>query len=239
LLFPLHGEKGGPMVCLTCRGAWHAEHGKRRNRGRVVIRAIKALIDGGGPIKDIDKLKFAAIGHDWFGDAADSLGYLDGAAKISDEIIELTSELLNEAIALTHPDKHPPERREQATRVTQELTNLKPFVFPAPQPKPPPPIPQAAPPCNASVNVSSADLKEPSRPAFPCPQCAGDIPLYYCDACKAEHNKRWKAERKRTNLKQRQQYTAEGEESPASAAEALPVRCDHRRQAAERCALLL
>ncbi len=95
LLSPLHGEKGGPMVCLTCRGAWHAEHGKRRNRGRVVIRAIKAFIDGGGPIKDIDKLKFAAIGHDWFGDAADSLGYLDGAAKISDEIIELTSELLN------------------------------------------------------------------------------------------------------------------------------------------------
>jgi hypothetical protein len=153
----------------------------RAHRGRVVIRAIKAFIDGGGPIKDID-LKFAAIGHDWFGDAADSLGYLDGAAKISDEIIELTSELLNEAIALTHPDKHPPERREQATRVTQKLTDLKPFVFPAPQPKPPPPIPQPAPPRNASVNVSSADLKEPSRPAYPSPQCAGDIPLYYCDA---------------------------------------------------------
>ena len=206
LLFPLHGEKGGPMVCLTCRGAWHAEHGKRRNRGRVVIRAIKAFIDGGGPIKDLDKLKFAAIGHNFgFGEAADELGYLDGAAKISDEIIELTSELLNEAIALTHPDKHPPERREQATRVTQKLTDLKPFVFPAPQPNPPP-IPQAAPPRNASVNVSSADLKERLRPAYPCPQCAGDIPLYYCDACKAEHNKRWKAERKRTNLKQRQQY---------------------------------
>ena len=166
LLFPLHGEKGGPMVCLTCRGAWHAEHGKRRNRGRVVIRAIKTFIDGGGPIKDIvDKLKFAAIAHDWFGDAADSLGYLDSAAKISDEIIEPTSELLNEAIALTHPDKHPPERREQATRVTQKLTELRPFVFPALQPKPP------APP---GVTSKAAGLKERSR----VPAMHGHGPLF-------------------------------------------------------------
>jgi hypothetical protein len=98
------------------QGAWHAEHGKRRNRGRIVIRAIKAFIDGGGPITDIDRLKFAALGHDCFG--IDPLGYLDGAAKISDEIIELTSELLNEAIALTHPDRHQPrsESKQRALR---------------------------------------------------------------------------------------------------------------------------
>ena len=195
------------MVCLTCRGAWHAEHGKRRNLGRVVIRAIKAFLNAGGSIRHVDDLKLTALCSEGFGggipELEDPLGYLHGVAKLTDEIIELTSELLNEAIALTHPDKHPPERREQAMRVTQKLTDLKPFVFPAPVPKPKPPPPS---PRDASINVRSQDLKEPSRPAYPCPQCRSGIPLYYCDACKAEHDKRRKAEQERTNAKQRQQY---------------------------------
>ena len=33
-LAPLHGEQGGVMCCLTCVGAWHAEHGRKRNRGQ-------------------------------------------------------------------------------------------------------------------------------------------------------------------------------------------------------------
>lgn len=32
--------------------------------------------------------------------------------------------VLRQAITLTHPDRHPPERREQATRTTQELLEL-------------------------------------------------------------------------------------------------------------------
>jgi len=46
-LVPLHGEKGGTMCCLTCVGAWHAEHGRKRNRGRVAIRAMKGFLDAG------------------------------------------------------------------------------------------------------------------------------------------------------------------------------------------------
>jgi hypothetical protein len=45
---------------------------------------------------------------------------------------ELTLDLIEEAVRLTHPDKHPPERVEQATRVTAELLALKPFVLPKP-----------------------------------------------------------------------------------------------------------
>jgi hypothetical protein len=58
-LIPLQGEQGGPQCCLMCRGKWHAEHGKRRRLGRIVIRAMNAFLDGGGSWKDIDKLKLS------------------------------------------------------------------------------------------------------------------------------------------------------------------------------------
>jgi hypothetical protein len=47
-LAPLHAEKGRPLRCYVCIGAWHAKHGRRRKVGRVVISAIKTLVDGGG-----------------------------------------------------------------------------------------------------------------------------------------------------------------------------------------------
>jgi len=34
----------------------------------------------------------------------------------------LDARVIRAALALTHPDRHPPERAEQATRTTQELT---------------------------------------------------------------------------------------------------------------------
>jgi hypothetical protein len=49
LVVRLHGDKGGPEVCLICAGKWHAEHGHRRRAGRVVIRALRAYEDAGGP----------------------------------------------------------------------------------------------------------------------------------------------------------------------------------------------
>ena len=84
-LFPLHGEKGGPVRCPLCLGKWHAEHGRRRNRGRIVIRAIKGYLDGGGKWDDVDKLKLAAAGTDLFD--LDPLGYMAGTAKICGDII--------------------------------------------------------------------------------------------------------------------------------------------------------
>src|SRR5262249_54905687 len=124
VLAPLHGDKGGPLRCALCIGAWHAEHGRRRNRGRIVIRAIKGYLDGGGKWDDVDKLKLAAAGTDLFG--FDPLGYMAGAAKTVDEVIELTSELLNQTLVLVHPDMHPPERQELAHHVTSQLLALKP-----------------------------------------------------------------------------------------------------------------
>jgi hypothetical protein len=190
-LMPLHGEQGGPSCCLLCRGKWHAEHGKRRRLGRVVIRAMMAFIEGGGSICDLDKLKVTAITHDVF--EVDALGYMAGAAKIKDEVIELTSELLADTLKLVHPDMHPLERRDSANRVTQGLLTIKPFVFPAPTPKPTE-KPKSTPSAVTPKRHGSRDpAKEPLR--YPCPECADTTPFFYCDACKAENNRRDQAER--------------------------------------------
>jgi hypothetical protein len=198
-LFPLHGEKGGPVRCPLCLGKWHAEHGRRRNRGRIVIRAIKGYLDGGGKWDDVDKLKLAAAGTDLFD--LDPLGYMAGTAKTVDEVIELTSELLNQTLVLVHPDMHPPERQELAHHVTNQLLALRPFVFPAIKPeapvKPKPhPAPAQAPP----------KRKANSALAYPCADCADAFPCDYCDACKAEWNKRQQQEFEQRTAKQRASY---------------------------------
>src|SRR5262245_30360608 len=114
---PLHGERGGPLCCLLCMG----KQGRRRRAERVVIKALKAYKTAGGDTfgTDFDRLKLAAA------------GWLDAGADGHVDFNDLSSELLNATIALTHPDKHPPERKADANRVTQELVALKPFVFPA------------------------------------------------------------------------------------------------------------
>jgi len=106
---PLHGEKGGAMCCLTCVGAWHAEHGRRRNRGRVAIRAMMGFLDAGGRVVDLENLKLTAMVKDV---AAFDIDYLHGVANSADEVIELTLELLTDVLTLVHPDKHPPEQRD-------------------------------------------------------------------------------------------------------------------------------
>ena len=106
------------------------EHGRRRKWERVVIKAIRAYLDAGGLFQDILKLRLVAGGIALPGYEADCIGT---------EVGDITSELLAETLQLTHPDKHPVERRELAKRVTQELLALKPFVFPKPQPTPAPP----------------------------------------------------------------------------------------------------
>jgi transcriptional regulator with XRE-family HTH domain len=77
------------------------------------------------------------------GDQAPSVGYVAGLAEAADVTCDyllgrtavarpwdavpdnaVPAALLREAILLTHPDRHPPVRRDQATRVTQELNAL-------------------------------------------------------------------------------------------------------------------
>ena len=117
----------------------------------------------------------------------DPLGYLDGTANNGDETIELTSELLADAIKLSHPDLHPPERRDLAHRVTQGLIALQPFTYPA-QKKPEPEL-------NSTPSASnSARKRKPSndgkRKPYPCKGCGDTVPYLYCTECGTEWDTR-------------------------------------------------
>jgi len=201
-VMPLHDERGGPLFCFLCAGAWHAEHAPRRRARRVLIKALKAYVAAGGHLfgSDFDELKLAAGGLFIFHEADD----------VANDFSDLTTELLNATIALTHPDKHPNERKAEATRVTQELQALRPFVFPAPPPEPPS---EPAKPDDGLFNVPSWELNKLSLHAFPCDDCRDALPADYCDSCKAQReeqqqkrHEREEQERLRKNERQRELY---------------------------------
>jgi hypothetical protein len=190
-LIPLHGDKGGPLRCPLCIGTWNAEHGRRRRAGRIVIRALQAYYDAGGSWGDVDKLKLSGAG---FG--IDALGY--GADLATGEGTELTSELLADVLRLVHPDVHPPERKELAGRVTQEMLALSSYVFPAPKPKATAPDDR-----NGSMWVAQNPDAKPLH-SFPCQDCKSTVPHFYCDVCRAEWDKRQEVERERESAKRRE-----------------------------------
>jgi hypothetical protein len=64
-----------------------------------------------------------------------------------------------------HPDRHALKHKALATRVTQELLALRPFVFPAPKPRQPAPAPR-----NGSPPVDPIPRK--SRHRHTRPMCA-------------------------------------------------------------------
>ena len=197
---PLHGDNGGPLFCPFCAGYWHAEQTLRRRAGRVVIKAMDIYLDNGGKHGDLQKMALCTggFGRDF---ARSIIGYELGSMET--ETGYMTSELLADTIELCHPDKHPSERRDSATRVTQELLVLKPFVFPAPKEKPSP----ASVPGDDKLKSHRVTVKEPSQaPAYPCDECADTVPYFYCTACKAEWEKRQREERARYNTKQRERY---------------------------------
>jgi len=150
LVGPLHGEQGGPLVCIPCGSKIHADIRRRERHDALIARFSK-----------IDR----------------SLGREGGARED-----ELSLELLNDALRLTHPDRHPPERHELAHRVTQELLALRPFCLPKAKPKPPPPR-------DASANVAKVDICAPVTPAYPCATCQHTDPAYYCRTCASTFEK--------------------------------------------------
>jgi hypothetical protein len=100
------------------------------------VRAIKAHLDNGGKVGDLDKLRLAAL----------RLGLgLDA--------------------------------------VTQGLTALKPFTFPAVKPKPAP-----SPDTPMRVEV---DKPAPPKLSYLCPECASSVSDFYCRPCRTE----WEARR--------------------------------------------
>jgi hypothetical protein len=198
-LLPLHGDRGGPLFCPLCAGEWNARHSRRRKFGRVVIKAIQLYLANGGSFSDIRKME-GAVAMAQLGFKAETAHFR--ADEIGSEVGDITSELLADTLQLTHPDRHPPERKEMAQRVTQELLALKPFVFPAPKPKPAQPV---TPRRNGSEGSRQETPQKPSQPAYPCELCAGSIPYFYCTPCKAEYQRRREAEREAGRAKRRKQ----------------------------------
>jgi hypothetical protein len=227
---PLHGERGGALCCLPCAGKWNAEHTRRRRAERVVVKALKGYFAAGGKLHghDFDKLKFAAAGMSFSDDK------LDTGADFSD----LTSELLDATIALTHPDRHPPERQDEANRVTQELLALKPFVFPAVKPEPPKPKDEN----DACSKSHRDDFKQPSQPAYPCDDCRDTISSFYCDACRAqfdkgEEQKRERKERERLekNARQRKRYKECKQKAKSATCDSCGKKFEPKRTDAKYC----
>jgi hypothetical protein len=205
-LQPLHGDKGGPPCCILCSGNWHGKHGRRRRLGRLVIRAMAAYLDGGGSWTDIDKLKMTAmgIGLGVLDDGIlDPLGYLADTARADGETIELTSELLADAIKIAHPDVHPPERRDLAHRVTQGLIALQPFTFPAEKPKPKAP---SMPSASSKVRMKPEPSSGPGPKRYPCKECASTIAYYYCAECRTEWESRRQKECDQESARRRKWY---------------------------------
>ncbi|MGO8933599.1 MAG: hypothetical protein ACLQDA_07815 [Terracidiphilus sp.] len=188
---PLHGDRGGPLCCLLCIGKWEAEHRPRQRARRVVIKALKAYTVAGGSLydKDFDRLKITASGL-----------FRDDDASV--DFSDLTTELLTATLALTHPDKHPSERKAEAQRVTHELLALKPFVFPAPEPDPPP---------KRNSKRDDGDLGERLSKLsplldYPCDACRDTVPSLYCNACRAEYDNRAQQNFERRTTTQRAEY---------------------------------
>jgi hypothetical protein len=80
---PLHDERGGPLFCFMCAGAWHAEHAPRRRARRVLIKAMTAYEKAGGSLyeKDFEELRVAASGFFYF----------RNADRVGDDFSDLTS----------------------------------------------------------------------------------------------------------------------------------------------------
>jgi hypothetical protein len=154
LVFRLHGEKGGPLVCPKCAQDIDETYGSGKR-----ARELAAL---------------------------DELGIGPPGIAARTRPGELTRELLDQAVQLTHPDKHGPEQLALATMVTAALTALRPYVRSVPKVDP-------AAPTTSPRHYQPVAGKEPFRVTFPCRDCFTLIPLYYCDECR----QKWEAQQER------------------------------------------
>jgi hypothetical protein len=164
-LSPLHGAKGGPLMCVPCRLKWDQEY----------VQDLKRCPDW--------KRELYGIGDRVVSNA---------------EPTYLTMELLEAAVALTHPDRHPPERAESAKRVTAELLALKPYTRPKLKPKPPT--------ITDNKRPAAAEQRKPLRFDYPCESGFLTVPWFYCDSCRKKYNEIKYRQRERRNHRQRERY---------------------------------
>ena len=154
LVGPLHGAKGGPLLCIDHRVWWDGDDKRERQRKIDLVEA--------------------------FG--------FNTAGLHRDEPCFLTTETLEDAIFLCHPDRHPEERKAIANRATRELLALRGYTRPRPEPKPKPVV-------TDNAGVSQEPAKAVTRPLKPilCESCFLTTPFFYCDACR----KIWEAGQRR------------------------------------------
>jgi hypothetical protein len=164
-LSPLHGERGGPLMCVRCRVRW--DERDRKNRAK----------------------------------RPDMVALLGGTLFRREDPHVLTVELLVDAVALTHPDKHPPERNELAQRVTAELLALKPHLSPKPKP-PPEPIVAPDPAGKPSTVDMILDTIQRDQGNI-CKACFFTTPAFYCDSCRTKWEERQLKKRERRNARRR------------------------------------
>jgi hypothetical protein len=167
LLVALHGDRGGPDVCLEC--------------AKRLLAPLKR--------KPIERARLAM--HPWDEYATE---------------FELDAELLREALSLTHPDRHPPERQARATRVTAALTKLRPYVLT----RAPLRNGSVAPPVDAKASADG-DRKRVTPIVPICDTClelfmadSGPTFLkYWCDKCRAWFEESRRQARDRDNARRR------------------------------------
>ena len=198
---------------ISCNSDWHAEHGRKRRAGQVALKAMRLFMEAGGKMDEIDSLKAAAIDP--------ALGKLFARGwedTIGVEAGDLTKELLDDAVQLVHPDRHPPERKELAERVTGELLALRPFVFPAP--KKPEPKPRTG---NGSAKTDGDGFADAYQKAvaktYPCELCVGALWMDYCARCRGiwdeEQHRRAEGEKKERERKAARQRGLQGQHRKA------------------------
>jgi len=116
---------------------------------------------------------------------------------------EVSRELITEVLQLTHPDLHTPARKEHATQVSAELTNLRQYAKPRPQPEPPrtePGPPGGGPGLDGIIR----HIRNPAPREYPCDSCFHLVPWNYCDKCAARREKNHRAELDKENERRRQ-----------------------------------
>ena len=151
---------------------------------------------------DIDKLKLRAGAMD-AGLGAELRQLFGRPDEIGQDVGDITTELLKDTLRLTHPDIHPPERHDLATRVTRELRALEPYVFPAPE------LPKPIPPTASDRPTRPADAPLPSvAPPYPCEVCKSTFSYYYCTACRTEWEHRRNTDRERRAAHRRERQRA-------------------------------
>ena len=176
LLVALHGNRGGPEVCIECSGELLTVAKERRRHADRMRRGHE------NALKDV--LSRRAVEDGAIAERMDA-SYL--AELLDDKVLE-------DLIHLAHPDRHPPARKAAATRATAALTAMRPFVRPH---RPPPPRDVSAGP------IPARDRPAVTAP-YPCDVCRYLYrPALYCGPCRERWQEIRRRDADRVNARRR------------------------------------